>query len=337
MAVRHIAQSTADEGETKENDDQVRALSKLSFKTISDIGRCYVDLIVAAIPTCDVAALRARYPVEAAVEVELLPEPSSKLEQLEFDSKGACVNLIAHVRRLGFDIGHKVCLKGGWVSWTILAAVSGDEPYLKLSYSGETATVDMAIDAFRKAYPEPALVGASSGEDASGSDEGKNKKSSDKVEAAANDAGIANESHKQDVVEQPKTSVMHDTAKLKEVQWPEFQSSWEAYNAQKHYVAHIKWPRSRPINTKNFAVSCGFRGHLLDALHKACRAADKSTREGTAVVVLQEPRFETRVAAGFAPFSYLIGWGFQRGALDHPGFQCQPNATVCRNTPQALI
>ena len=237
------------------------------------------------------------------------------------------------------------------MSWTILEAVSGDTPYLKLSYSGETATVDMAIADFRKAYPEPAgsgegkkekssdkvVAAASSGEDTSGSDEGKKKKSSDKVEAATHDASIANESHKQDVVEEPKTSVMHDTAKLKEVKWPEFQSSWEAYNAQKHYVAHIKWPRSRPINTKTFAVSCGFRGHLLDALHKACRAADKSTREGTAVVVLQEPRFETRVAAGFALFSYLIGWGFQRGALDHPGFQCQPNATVCRNTPQALI
>jgi len=223
------------------------------------------------------------------------------------------------------------------VSWTILAAVSGDQPYLKLGYNGETATVDMAIDDFRKAYPEPSLVAASSGEDTSGSDEGKKKKSSAKVEAATHDASIANESHKQDVVEEPKPSAIQAIGKLQDIQWPEFKSNWVAYKPETHYVAHEKWPRSRPINTKTFAVSCGFRGHLLDALHKACRAADKSTRGGTAVVVLQEPRLETRVAAGFPLFSYLIGWGVRGGVLDHPESKCQPNATVCRNTPQALI
>ena len=81
----------------------------------------------------------------------------------------------------------------------------------------------------------------------------------------------------------------------------------EAVKPGKHYAAHPKWPRSRPINTKGFAAGCGIRGHLLDALHKACRAADLTTSGGIAIVVMNEPRVETRVAAGFPPF-LLRAW-----------------------------
>ena len=120
-------------GEEPDEEDAVRAATQIKFNDLGDIGRCYANLIHAAIPTCNLTTLRARYPIAAAVTGELvrtwvLPPPSSKLETLIFDSAGSTVNVLAHVHRAGFDIGQKVCLRNGCEAWTILAAVDCDVP-----------------------------------------------------------------------------------------------------------------------------------------------------------------------------------------------------------------
>ena len=99
---------------------------------------------------------------------------------------------------------------------------------------------------------------------------------------------------------QPGAAVS-ETSKTQKIMRVAFKDSWEVANPSKHFAVCPKWPRSRPINTKSFAASCGFRGHLLECVHKACRASDLTTSQGTAIVVLSEPRFETRVVAGFPP------------------------------------
>ena len=164
-----------------------------------------------------------------------------------------------------------------------MAAVDTGEQHIKLGYSGATATAAMAVDSYAKAHPPPA-------------DATKAPVALEVVAAAAGASGVA-----------IPGAAVPAPRKTQTIKWTDFKVSWEAVKPEKHYAANPKWPRSRPINTKGFAAGCGIRGHLLNGLHKACRAADLTTSGGTAIVVLNEPRVEARVAAGFPSF-LLMAW-----------------------------
>ena len=87
--------------------------------------------------------------------------PSKKLETLSYDRQGNVLNVIAKLRRLGFDIGWKVCKKGKCESWTILAAVDcSNSPHLVVAYDGSTATLDMAIYSYAKSPLRQKRIGA---------------------------------------------------------------------------------------------------------------------------------------------------------------------------------